>query len=59
MARMEMDCHLKKWANFFKFIMLCLGKLAKTKIMVDSLFENLPDIFLLVYYKYFVYDKCT
>ena len=34
-----------------------LKKLAKTLIMVYFLFENLFDICLLVFYKYFVYDK--
>ena len=34
MARMEMDGN---------FIALCLGKLAKPKIIIDSLFENLLD----------------
>ena len=47
MARMEIDC------NF------CLGKLAKTLIIVYSVFENLLDIFLLVFYKHFVYEKGT
>ena len=43
---------------FFKFIALRLGKLAKTQIMVDFLFENSRDIFLQVSYKRFVSDKC-
>ena len=30
MARMEMDCNLKKMGNVFKFVALCLEKLAKT-----------------------------
>ena len=34
--------------NNLKFIPLCLGKLAITQIMVDSLFENSLYIFLLV-----------
>ena len=53
-ARIEMDCSLKNFPDFFKFIGLCLGKLVKTQIMIDSLLENSLDIFL---YKYFVYDR--
>ena len=41
-----MDCNLKKLANDFTFIALCLGKLTETHIMVDFLFENSFDIFL-------------
>ena len=40
---------LKKLGQFFfKFVALCLGKLAETHIMVDLLFECCLDIFLLV-----------
>ena len=49
----------KKWANFFKFVVWCLGKLAKTQIMVDFPLKYSFDIFLLVFYTYFVYDKGT
>ena len=35
MARMEMDCNLKKLANFFKLILWVLKKLLKTD---DSFF---------------------
>ena len=48
MARMEMDCSLKNWANLLKFMPLCLGKLATTLIIVYSLFKSSLDIFLLV-----------
>ena len=57
MARMEVDSKLKTFGQaIFKFIALCFGKLAKTLIMVYSLFENPRDIFLLVLYKHFVSD---
>ena len=42
--------------NFLKLIVLCLGKLAKTRILVDSLFQNSLHIFSL-FQKHFVYDK--
>ena len=45
-------CILKKLG----MIALCLGKFAYTRIIVYSLFENSLDIFLLVFYKHFVYD---
>ena len=49
MARIEMDFNFKKIRSiFFKFVALCLGKLAETHIMVDLLFECCLDIFLLV-----------
>ena len=58
MARMEVDSKLKTFGQAtFKFIALCFGKLAKTLIMVYSLFANPRDIFLLVLYKHFVSDK--
>ena len=44
MARMEMDCTLKKL-----FITLCPRKLVKTQIMVNSLFENSLDILVKVF----------
>ena len=37
MARMEMDCNLKKWGYLFQVYTFCLGKLAKILIMVDFL----------------------
>ena len=47
---MEIDCNL--------FATLCLGKLAKTLIMVYSLSKiYFFGIFLLVFYRHFVYDK--
>ena len=45
--------------NFCKFIAFCPGKLAKTEIMVQSIFENSLHIFLLVYFKHILYDKGT
>ena len=62
MARMGRDCNFKKkknWASSFKFTALCLGKLTKIQIMVDSLFENSLAIFLLVFYVHFVDSKGT
>ena len=47
--------HLEK----IRLIRFCLGKPAKTQIMVYFLFENSLDIFLFVFYKYFVYDTGT
>ena len=50
-----------KWittgSTFFEFIALCLGKLAKTLIMVYSFFENSLDLFLSVFCKCFMFDK--
>ena len=39
----------------------CFGKRAQTQIIVDPLLENALDydIFFLVFYKHFVYDKGT
>ena len=34
MARMEMDCILKKWGYLFQVYSFCLEKLAKIYIMV-------------------------
>ena len=34
MARIEMDCILKKWAYLFQVYSFCLGNLAKILIMV-------------------------
>ena len=34
MARIEMDCILKKWGYRFQVDSFCLGKLAKILIMV-------------------------
>ena len=59
MARMEMDCILKKWGYLFQVYSFCLGKLAKILIMVFFSLVNLLDIFLLVLHKYFVYGKGT
>ena len=53
MTTMEME------SNFQEFIALCLGQLAKALIMVYSLFANSLDIFLYVFYEYFVYDLKT
>ena len=36
------------------FIALCLGKLAKTQIMFDSLLQRRIDVLLLVLYKHIV-----
>ena len=47
------------YTYFFQLYRFCLGKLAKTLMMVYFLVENLLDIFLLVFYKYSVYDKGT
>ena len=47
-----MDCKLTEIV--LKFVALCLGKR-----MVSSLVENALDIFLLVFYKHFMFDKCT
>ena len=54
-----MDCKLKTeiGLNFFNLIASCFGKLAKTLIMVYCLLENSPYIFLLVFYKHFVFDN--
>ena len=57
MAGIRIDCNLKRLGNVFKFIALALGKLAKTQIMAYSLFKNALDIFLLVFYNHFQYDK--
>ena len=55
MARMEMDCILE---NLGYFSQVCIiGNLTKTLIMFSFLFPSSLDIFLLVLYKYFVYDK--
>ena len=59
MARMEMDCILKKWGYLFQVYSFCLGKLAKILIMVYFLSVNSLDIFLLVFHKHFVYGKRT
>ena len=34
MAKMEMDCILRKWGQLFQVDSFCLGKLAKILIMV-------------------------
>ena len=52
-----MDRDLKKMGSVFNFIALCLGRLAKTQIMVYSMFENALDIFLLVFYEHFMSKK--
>ena len=57
MARVEMDCNLKKLSQLFHAYRH--AKIAKTQIMVDSLFENSLDIFFLLFCKHFVYDKGT
>ena len=59
MARMEMDCILKKWGYVFQVYSFCLGKLAK--IFYYGLFSLVKslDIFVLVFHKYFVYGKGT
>ena len=45
---------------FFQVYRFCLGTLAKTLVMVyNFLFKNSLHIFLLVFFKYFVYDKGT
>ena len=49
--------HLKKMRLIFSSFNFCLSKLVKTLIMVYFFFENPLDIFLLVFYEYFVYDK--
>ena len=59
MARMEMDCILKKWGYLFKVYSFCLGKLAKILIMVYFLFLIHLIPFFLVFNKYFVYGKGT
>ena len=51
--------HLEKMRLIFSSLSPRLGKLAKILIMVCFLSENSLDIFLLVFYKYFVYDKGT
>ena len=55
MARMEMELQ----PNFFQVYRLCLGKVAKTLIMVYSIIENSFDVFLFVFYKYFMFVKST
>ena len=57
MARMETDCISKKLGYFVQVYHYCLGKLAKTLIIVHFLFKSLLVIFLLVFYKYFMFDK--
>ena len=57
MARMEMDCILKKLGLFFQVYRFCLGKLDKTLVMVYLLFENSLHISPLVFSKHFVYEK--
>ena len=42
-----------------EFIALCLENLAKNLLVVYSIFECSLNIFLLVFYKQFVYDKGT
>ena len=59
MARMEMDCILKNEANFFKFIAFVLENSLKLWLWFIFSLENSLDIFLLVFHKYFVYDKGT
>ena len=57
MARMEMDCILKKW-GYRKFI----ASVSENSYNFDyGLFflVNSLDIFLLVFYQYFVYGKGT
>ena len=49
--------HLEKMRLNFKFNSFCLGKCAKTQIMVFFLFEKSLDLFLFVFCKHFVYDK--
>ena len=39
MAKMEMDCILKKWGYVSHLYSFCLGKLAKISIMVYFLLE--------------------
>ena len=46
----------KKKANFFQVYRFCLKKLGKTVIMVDSLSKNSLNVFLLMFYKHFMYD---
>ena len=55
----ENGLHLEKMRLVFSSLLFCLGKLVKPLIMVYSLFENSLDIFLLVFYKYFVNNKGT
>ena len=59
MARMEMDCILKKWGYLFQVYSFCLGKLVK--ILDYGLFSPVTslDIFLLVFHKFFVYGNGT
>ena len=45
----------KNWAAVFNFI----EKRANTLIIVYFSFEHSLDIYLLVFYKYFVYDKVS
>ena len=47
----------KNWAKCFQVYLFCLGKLAKVLIIVYFCFENSLHIFLLVFYRYFGYDK--
>ena len=59
MAKMEMDCILKKWGYLFQVYSFCLGKLAKSFDYGLFSVVNSLDIFLLVFHKYFVYSKGT
>ena len=59
MAKMEMDCILKKWGYLFQVYSFCLGKLAKNFDYGLFSVVNSLDIFLLVFHKYFVYSKGT
>ena len=46
--------HLEKMRLSYRF---CLKKFAKTLIMAHFLFKTSLDVFLLVFYKYFVYNN--
>ena len=57
MARMEMDCILRKWRQRFRVCSFCLGKLAKTLIMAFFFsFKFTWYLFLWVFHKLFL---CT
>ena len=54
---MEMDCNLKKLANFFKFLLIILGNLLKKLNLVYSSSEKSFHIFSLCCKSNFILEK--
>ena len=55
MAWMEMDCNLKKFANFFKFRCYVFQKSSRNLLWIAISDKNSLDIFVVALQKHFVY----